>query len=412
MVNDKSINIYHRAFNYYKNICASDSLCKAMLEEMSQVDTQQLNSVISCCFIDNDWIDTIEQNLQYVSNAIAQRRQFIQQNEDIVPIEKAKRVSRASVEHLAHNSKYLTRPQEDNRIIPEKIFIRENDNNYAVYENKFLYLLLSELKKFVEDKYKKICEAYANFKAELYMDKKISTNNRNINFRIQCKEVSCTEDMMIIDETSNPDIGKIKRINQKIDNLLNTELMKEMSHVSPIRPPITRTNILKMDNDFRLSMQLYDFICSYQKAGFTVEKKNISQKDFSQKMNENFAYIMAMCTYLMYRYGANMALPDEDSLEEFDTISEKTKENLVDRTSIPVTLPKVADSGTDSGENKSMLEEKIEELSAELDRTAQQLDFLKAQLLGVRAQYGLLTQVRTIPIRKVLKNWNENVMRL
>lgn len=87
--------------------------------------------------------------ITFIEKAIAEERQFIRTDGEIVPIEKIKRISRSSVEHLAKHSEYITHTPKDGNIIPDKLFMSEKLSDYAVYENRFLYLLLDYLEKFI-----------------------------------------------------------------------------------------------------------------------------------------------------------------------------------------------------------------------------------------------------------------------
>ena len=81
-------------------------------------------------------------------------RQFILRQGQTVPVEKVKRVSRASVEHLSRHSELITKvPEPGGDLRPDKLHMTENVGTFAVYENRFLYMLFYPLlrKKFFSD---------------------------------------------------------------------------------------------------------------------------------------------------------------------------------------------------------------------------------------------------------------------
>ena len=57
--------------------------------------------------------------------------------------EKVKNVSKDSVAHLARHSNLITRYEEGEDIIPDRLYTVERLSDYAVYENRFLYMLFS-----------------------------------------------------------------------------------------------------------------------------------------------------------------------------------------------------------------------------------------------------------------------------
>lgn len=395
MANDRSINTYHKAFKAYCGQVDSDVSCRSFSQEIANVPQQRLDTTLHRCRINGDWIDRIEEGLSSVSKAIQQNRQFIHQNGEIVIIEKAKRVSKASVAHLAKNSKYITHEPIDDNIIPDKIYMAENQNNYAVYENRFLYLLLTELQTFLEEKYKKINEACSKFKAEVSIDKKIQTENSKIRFALQCKEISDSDEMIYPDKETKVLATRIQNLMRNTDDLLQTGLMVEMSTVDKLQPPVTRTNVLRMDPDFQGAMVLYDFISSYKEDGFILEEVSRTNIPFSLQMQKNFAQLVSICTYLMHRYGANLDDVLEQMIQEGEgavigeqhssavetSMSSHEERKPVPNTDIPV----------QNIDTINELRTRLENTQQELERTTQKLYFTAAQLRGVRAQYGLIS---------------------
>jgi hypothetical protein len=51
--------------------------------------------------------------------------------------------------------------------------------------------------------------------------------------------------------------------------------MECVSKVAMLKPPITKTNILKMDNNFKAAVALYDYLLSYHKDGYSFESRNV-----------------------------------------------------------------------------------------------------------------------------------------
>ena len=57
--------------------------------------------------------------------------------------------------------------------------------------------------------------------------------------------------------------------------LLETPLMQEVSKVDMVRRPIVKTNVLKMNKNFKEALALFDFIVAYEEPGYlikTIEK--------------------------------------------------------------------------------------------------------------------------------------------
>ena len=148
----EDLDLLYKAFDEYRRDTRDDTglvrLRRAISHAASGID--RMESVRSVCVIDDDWIEAIEKGLPFVEEAIREERQFIRQEGSVTPIEQARRVSKASVEHLARHGNLISHAPEDGEsIVPDKLLVVEKLSDYAVYENRFLYMLLCYLRDFV-----------------------------------------------------------------------------------------------------------------------------------------------------------------------------------------------------------------------------------------------------------------------
>ena len=300
------LDLYHRAFKSFKTeLSYGDQDNKLRQEICNTVESvERLSATRFTCEIKTDWIEAIEQGLPFVEKAILENRQFILQQGETQMIEKARRVSKASVEHLSRHSELITRePAPGADLIPDKIYIVENDSNYAIYENRFLYMLLCELSAFIDIKCAKILEYWDKYTAKLMLKKKVELGKRKIDFLLDMTEESRSnrDDM---DEETRLIMERIAEIGRQVGFLLQTSLMKDVSHAPKIKPPVTRTNILKMDQNFKAAVALYDFISSYVGDGFTLSEFHEDMENFVESIQEDFAELVTTASYLTRRYGA------------------------------------------------------------------------------------------------------------
>ena len=137
------------------------------------------------CEIDPEWVLNIEEGLKFVEKAIAEDRQFIRTEGNVVEIEKVKKTSKATVEHLARHSNLITRvPKDKDNLIPDKLYIVEKLSDYTVYENRFLYMLLRYLKDFIQMRLDKIKDKVTTYESFLSINKDIKTNNAHIKYNL------------------------------------------------------------------------------------------------------------------------------------------------------------------------------------------------------------------------------------
>lgn len=283
------------------------------------------------CTVETDWIETIEAALPYLEKAVMENRQFILQNGNTVLIEQAKRISKTSVEHLAHHSEMITHePEPEKDLIPDKIYVVENTDNYAVYENRFLYMLLCHLQDFVDTRYSGIVKAWSSFSSDLAMDKTVRFGKRTLKYSIHLQENAENDESTSYDSKTSAILERIRRIQQQVTSLLNMPLMKEVSHAPMLKPPITRTNVLRMDTNFREAVALYDFLVEYHKDGYLVQEHHQTMEPFTPEALEDFAEILASLSYLTYRYGGNL----QQEMEQDYLAEERILKELHDREAI------------------------------------------------------------------------------
>ena len=138
------LDVYYRALSEYRKLTLANSDCTSFRSAIAAAGIEQDKIEIkrAYCTIEEDWVEAIEEGLVHIEKAIKEDRQFIRSNGEIIPIEKVKHVSRESVEHLAKHSNLITRYEEGEDIIPDSLYAVERLNDYTVYENRFLYMLL------------------------------------------------------------------------------------------------------------------------------------------------------------------------------------------------------------------------------------------------------------------------------
>ena len=223
------LDLYYRVLKEMKNLTLFDKDNLKTLKNIatSSQEKDYIETKRTKCIIDEDWVIAIENGLPYVSKAIDEGRQFILSEGSVVPIEKVKKVSKASTVHLAKHSNFITRlpKKKTDPLVPDKIFMEEKLSEFAVYENKFLYMLLIYLRDFVQEKMDKIQELGNSFYAEFKIDKDIHFHKRDIAFSVNFKEENHNSKLTLNDEKTVKIIERIEDIQHVIVSLLSTDLM-------------------------------------------------------------------------------------------------------------------------------------------------------------------------------------------
>lgn len=355
---------YYRAFLEYKKKTAEDKNVRKLCEtiEKASSDEDSLESVRSFCIIEEDWIQIIEEGMEHVEKAIREERQFIRKQGEVVPIEKLKRTSTETVRHLAKHSELITEePEEDETLTPEKLYMSENLSDFAVYENRFLYMLLCYLRDFIGARLDKILELGRTYRMQTRIQKSVRIGKKSM----QYKSTLLYEDKNdpLSDEffESSPLIGRIETMQRLVTSLLMTPLMKEVSKAPMVSPPITRTNVLRMNVHFKAALEMYGKISAYTKPGYELKELKNSYRPLPDALLSEVAETIALHQFLSYKYGNKLSerLRAEYEADEAER-KERQKEALVAK--LEDLKSRLEQDGTSKEEYIFALEERVKQL--------------------------------------------------
>ncbi len=365
------LDIYYRALKQLRAETAKNDQSRRFTAAIKRAPNgaDALCAHRTICHIEQDWVEFIETHLPYVEKAIKEERQFIRREGETVDIGKAKKVSRDSVEHLARHSEMITHlPDEGEMLIPDRIYITENTSNYTVYENRFLYLLLTFMSDFVEMRYSKIAELGNNYHAELNTHKTVLMGKRTVELELRFCEQAKSDPYALTEQGKSTMLERVEAIRVITNMLLMTPLMKEVAKAPMISPPITRTNVLRMDNNFKYAVELYDYLVAYEGDGYTIEHKNVEQKPFEDALESEIDELVALTSFLAYKYGSESG----KTLEQRYLAEEMARQEAAEQ----ARREKLEQLKARAHESQASLEEyllALEEQNKMLERNAQQM---------------------------------------
>ena len=158
--NGKKYNQYKGIKKYKEIVSIQDELETNSSNLISSNDFKnEINFLSNEVDIKEDWISKIEFYLPYLSAAISENRRFILNEGETLDIEKVRKVSKDSVYDLARHADKIRKINEDNEVEPKKLYIIEKNDDYSLYENRFLVFLLNMLKSFVSVRFDRIKDA-------------------------------------------------------------------------------------------------------------------------------------------------------------------------------------------------------------------------------------------------------------
>lgn len=376
---------------------------KEDITQLNDVDTESeyFSATKFVCLIKEDWIIEIEQCIPFIEKAIAEERQFIRVDGETIPIEKVKKVSHDSVRHLAKHSEMLTHVPEDPKddIIPDKLYITEKETDYAVYENRFLYMLLDYMEKFISLRLNDIEKTHSKYIGKLQLNKKVENKNRIFSIDIHMDDIVNNNPFSAADEKCIQTINRIQDCLQVVNSFLKTPLMSEVSKTPMIRLPITKTNVLKMNNNFKHAVALFEYLSTYEGQGYEVEEVTKEFKPINEDLKSELSSIIRLLQFSSYEYGNDISklLLNHYKAEELRLKQEESK-RLQDR------IAKMKKTARES--NKTM-----EEYMILLEERNQQLLKDSEELIRANNEILLLNE-RIDGLNHDIENLNEKVNEL
>ncbi len=276
--------------------------------------------------IDMEWVTAIEDTLPYIEKAIAEQRRFIIENNEVYRIDKAKIINKDSVKHLIQHTNFIDNIDDDGRVTPNKVLTIEREDSFETYENRFLITLIEQAMMFVGDKYRKMVDAPTDTYNEVQMNRDLVLNNQRITFKVQySNEVkdAKADDLDVQDIEKLSDFDRVRRIRQKLNSFLNTDMMQSLKNAVRVKPPINRTNLMTKNPNYKACLDLFNYLYAYNKEGF-----EIVGREFTGKMDKEVQqglYFSLGFQHFMLSISTNPAL--KKMLEERYQEQKKRREN-------------------------------------------------------------------------------------
>ena len=263
-----------------------DTTVSEEIKEKNKVFSKKLtsemfyNSSYTGDLIAFDWVDEIEKACPYIDIIVRRPKIALVQEENVVKIEKSKRINVSSIKDLSRHTENINKfDKKTDSVEPSKILDIRNEETYNIYENRFLYTLINQLERFVMKKE----ELLNNF--QICDDKTLeygaNTQTKKERIRIELKITSESLPTAQVDNDIKDQIKEIKkrlkRIKEYISSWQRSDMMKALdaAHVSFINPPIKKTNIILKNPNFRLAVKLWEFIMMYDYKNNDNEKDNL-----------------------------------------------------------------------------------------------------------------------------------------
>lgn len=263
------------------------------------------------------WLDIMEDTVMYLDNILRNPNRFIINEEEIVKVEQARRITVDSIKHLAKHTSYIQEIEDDGDVKPSKILNINKDESYNTYENRLIYTLINNMKMFIELKEKSFVSSSSlkdDKRCEYNASTRIGVEKINLSMVISSKLDYDKEDGSRNGMGANQ---RIERLKLRISDLCNTPVYVALAkeHVAKVIPPIKKTNLILKNVNFQYAMKLWDFLQSYTNDDTRIvkDKKTLdSDMNMKKMLDESFLLDYLIISNVTHDYTEL----DEDSKSE------------------------------------------------------------------------------------------------
>ncbi|MBR3161156.1 MAG: DUF2357 domain-containing protein [Bacilli bacterium] len=280
---------------------------------------------------DTEWLDIMEDTIKYIDNILRNPNRFIVNEEDIVKIELARRVTVESIKHLSRNTNLIQDyDKKTGDVKPSKILNINKEESYNTYENRFIYSLIQNMKGFIARK-----------KSQGITDSS-TKDNKNFNYSATANFGEENVDIsMQINSKVNKNQGsnakkgesladRVTKLEERITDLTSTEVYKTINrlHVALVTSPIKKTNVILKNVNFQYAVKLWNYM-----------QENLEGKDINKKESKNYEDTgelkeltdeTFLLNYLVINE-LNKEETEEGGAEKKEELNEKLVQNMVEQ---------------------------------------------------------------------------------
>lgn len=242
---------------------------------------------------DDKIITSLEEGFSAIDQIIANPRSFIKEEEEVVMAGLAKKITSASINHLASHSELVHSVDAKGNVTPERILTIETEEDLQIYENRFVMTLINKAMLFIEKRYQFIKDHGETRDSDVLVLHG-ATN-------IDGADYECDTRVKISMPSSDNGKGEhnadlLKRLmvlRERATFYMHCPFMQQMVGAKPVHNPIMMTNIIVKSPNYHKAYILWRFIDAYTKLGVSYNVKETDQTFDEPYFKQVYALILS-----------------------------------------------------------------------------------------------------------------------
>ena len=239
---------------------------------------------------DMSFLDTIESVYPAILKIVRDPKKSIRYEEEIVSVEKAKKVNSQTVRHLSSHTQLIKEITKEGDVIPSKVMTTFAEEEIAIYENRFIKSLVKRMEMFLERRYEVMKVSLESFEAQrLNVSNEFLLSGQKVSIKL---DIEVKNDLTTNVETTKEQYKRLLYIREMVQGLKGTEFMRALAKARDVLPPIMKTNIILHNPDFKLCYGLWLYLDRVDgiSQDIDVKEKNyryssIFERDINQCMS-------------------------------------------------------------------------------------------------------------------------------
>lgn len=308
-LSDKAVSQFYEAF-YSCIENAKSPLGDFLFNELQQGEKTIYNKTVrETKIFDGNFLDVVIGAYPSLLKICRDPKKTLAYMQEVVAMEKAKKVDSESIRHLASHTQYIRDINEQNEVIPSKILSTYAEDNIGIYENRFIKSLINRVIVFLDTRLKLMDENLESISAdEIRYKNNIKLSHRKIDLEMNIKISN-----EILDETQKARelFDKTKNAFDKYRALKGTGLYQAVAKLKDVVPPIMKTNIILHNPDFKIAYNLWLYIDRTTEVGYNVQSDEKTNDDDDVILNDFNHIGVFLINDLMHQRGIQ-------SLEAFE----------------------------------------------------------------------------------------------
>lgn len=227
---------------------------------------------------DEKWIRTIESYYPSLATITKRLKSTLRYEEEILPVEKTKKVIPRAIRHLSFHSELIKEVGEQDDVIPSKVLSSMSEIEYGIYENRFIMTLITRLQSFVLERLKIIQDEIDGQRdTHLSYETEFVFSDAEYEMKVDLKQKEKVSKRKA-NEHNVKILERVQYLHKLITHLNNSDFMQIMKKYKPVSAPILKTQIILKNQDYKNAYLLWLFLDKYYILDYELDTKTVNKR--------------------------------------------------------------------------------------------------------------------------------------